>query len=126
MSFADGNLLYWQHKFYDTCFHLTNFVADGKLFYSGSTIPKTFFLLFLTVHQYNIFVMVQFSNQFTFLKLVYFFKTGFIFLSIKIEFSAVCSDSKSHILRSGIQILIPCRTGLNFSALLSEAVRSSE
>ena len=29
--------------------------------------------------QVKVDVMVQFSNQFNFLKLVYFFKTGFIF-----------------------------------------------
>ena len=35
------------------CFHLANFVADGKLFYSRSTLPKNFLLLFLkTVYQY--------------------------------------------------------------------------
>ena len=74
MSFADGNLLYWQHKFYDTCLHLTNFVADGKLFYSGSTIPKNFFLLFLTVHQYNNYICYG-----SIFKSVYFFETGLFF-----------------------------------------------
>ena len=35
------------------CSHVTNVVADGKIFHSGSTIPEKVILLFLkTVNQY--------------------------------------------------------------------------
>ena len=37
----------------------------------------------------NVYIMVQFSNQFNFLKLVYFFKTGFIFLKLVLFFQTL-------------------------------------
>ena len=52
--FADGNFLYsgFQNL---SCFPVANFVAYGKIFYSRSTLPENFFLLFLKTAYQNLF-----------------------------------------------------------------------
>ena len=50
--FADGNLLYFFFQNL-SCFHVVNFIADGKIFYSRSIFPENVLLLFLKrVYQY--------------------------------------------------------------------------
>ena len=61
----DGNFIF---AVQNLCFHVANFVADGKIFYSRSTRPENVLLLFLkTVYQY----------LFTFASIFVLYKAGY-------------------------------------------------